>query len=141
MTYLSDHGFETIGCPFNRYDNIRPMTQDCRRRGMAGVLNTIWESGDGGLGLAAPGIYLMGKLAQDNPAASDEVLFAECEELIWPGNVPGIAWKMLIDHNGSLTPELREKLKADTARALRRAVPAPRFAWIAEQLRRLMESV
>jgi hypothetical protein len=41
MTYLSDHGFETIGCPFNRYDNIRPMTQDCRRRGMAGVLNTI----------------------------------------------------------------------------------------------------
>ena len=81
----------------------------------------------------------MGKLAQGQPTASDEALFAECEELIWPGNAPGIAWKMLVDHEGSLTPKLREKLKADTARALRRAVPAPRFAWIAEQLRRLME--
>jgi hypothetical protein len=138
LAYLKDQGFEVIGCPFNRYDNIRPMTLDCRRRGMVGVLDTIWEMGDGGLGLAAPGIYLMGKLAQGDPAASDEVLFAECEELIWPGNSPGIAWKMLIDHNGSLTPKLREKLKADTARALRRAVPAPRFDWIAEQLRRLM---
>lgn len=140
LTYLKDHGFETIGCPFNRYDNIRPMTLDCRRRGMAGVLDTIWEMGDGGLGLAAPGIYLMGKLAQGDPAVSDAALFAECEELIWPGNAPGIAWKMLIDHHGGLTPKLQEKLKADTARALRRAVPAPRFAWIAEQLRRLMEA-
>ena len=139
LSFLKDRGFETIGCPFNRYDNIRPMTLDCRRRGMAGVLDTIWEMGDGGLGLAAPGIYLMGKLAQGEPTASDEALFAECEELIWPGNAPGIAWKMLVDHEGSLTPKLREKLKADTARALRRAVPAPRFAWIAEQLRRLME--
>jgi hypothetical protein len=141
LTYLKDHGFETIGCPANRYDNIRPMTLDCRRRGMAGVLDTIWETGDGGLGLAAPGIYLMGKLAQGDPAASDETLFAQVEELIWPGNAPGLAWTMLIDHHASLTPALRVKLKADTARALRRAVPAPRFAWIAEQLRRLMEDV
>ncbi len=139
LAYLKDHGFEVIGCPHNRYDNIRPMTLDCRRRGMAGVLDTIWEMGDGGLGLAAPGIYLMGKLAQGDSGASDVALVAECEELVWPGNAPEIAWKMLIDHNGSLTPGLREKLKADTARTLRRAVPAPRFAWIAEQLRRLME--
>ena len=139
LSFLKERGFEVIGCPFNRYDNIRPMTLDCRRRGMAGVLDTIWAAGEGGLALAAPGLYLMGKLAQGDPAASDEALFAECEELIWPGNAPGIAWKMLIDHNGSLTPMLRDKLKADTARALRRAMPAPRFAWIAEQLRRLME--
>lgn len=141
LSFLKERGFEVIGCPFNRYDNIRPMTLDCRRRGMGGVLDTIWESGDGGLGLAAPGIYLMGKLARGEAAACDEAIFAEVEELIWPGNVPGIAWKMLIDHNGSLTPTLREKLKADTARALRRAVPAPRFAWIAAQLQRLMESL
>ena len=139
LTYLKDHGFEVIGCPFNRYDNIRPMTLDCRRRGASGVLDTIWEAGDGGLGLAAPGIYLMGKLAQGDPGMSDAAVFAECEELIWPGNAPGIAWKMLIDHNGSLTPTLRSKLNDNSAHAIRRAVPAPRFAWIAEQVRRLME--
>lgn len=60
---------------------------------------------------------------------------------VWPGNAPGIAWKMLIDHNGSLTPKIQEKLKTDTARALRRAVPAPRFAWIAEHMRRFMENI
>ena len=141
LTYLKDHGFEVIGCPFNRYDNIRPMTLDCRRRGASGVLDTIWEAGDGGLGMAAAGIYMMGKLAQGDPEAPDETLFTEVEELIWPGNAPGIAWKMLVDHNGALSPALRAKLKADTVRALRRAVPAPRFAWIAEQLRRLMEGI
>ncbi len=141
LTYLKDRGFEVIGCPFNRYDNIRPMTLDCRRRGMAGVLDTIWETGDGGLGLAAAGIYMMGLLAKGDPALNDETIFSGFEELIWPGSAPGIAWKMLIDQNGSLTPKLREKLKADTARALRRAVPAPRFAWIVAQLRRMMEAV
>lgn len=139
LSFLKERGFEVIGCPFNRYDNIRPMTLDCRRRGMAGVLDTIWETGDGGLGLAAPGIYLMGKLARGEATAGDAAIFAEVEELIWPGNAPGIAWPMLIDHNGGLTPKLQEKLKADTARALRRAVPNPRFAWIAEQLRRFVE--
>lgn len=139
LTYLKERGFEVIGCPFGRYDNIRSMTLDCRRRGMGGVLNTIWETGDGGLGLHAPGIYLMGKLARGDADPTDDEIFAECEELIWPGNAPGIAWKMLIDHDAGLTPRLREKLKADTARALRRATPSPRFAWIADQLRRLME--
>jgi hypothetical protein len=140
LTHLKDQGFEVIGCPFNRYDNIRPMTLDCRRRGMAGVLDTIWEMGDGGLGLAAAGIYMMGRLAKGDTAPGDEAIFSGFEDVIWPGNAPGIAWKLLIDHNGSLTPKLRDKLKADTARALRRAVPAPRFAWIAEQLRRSMEN-
>ncbi len=140
LTFLKDHGFEVIGCPFNRYDNIRPMTLDCRRRGAAGVLDTIWEAGDGGLALAAPGIYLMGRLAQGDPEASDAALFAECEELIWPSTPPGLAWKMLIDHHGSLTPELRAKLNADTAQAIRRAIPNPRFAWLAEQLRRKLEN-
>ena len=139
LTFLKDHGFEVIGCPFNRYDNIRPMTLDCRRRGASGVLDTIWEAGDGGLGMAAAGIYMMGKLAQGDPEAPDETLFAEVEELIWPGNAPGIAWKMVIDGTGSLSPELRAKLNADTAHAIRRAVPNPRFAWLAEQLRRVME--
>ncbi len=140
LSFLEARGFEVIGCPFNRYDNIRPMTLDCRRRGMAGVLDTIWEMGDGGLGLAAPGIYMMGRLAHGDADVSDETMLAEAEERIWPGNAPGIAWKMLIDHNGSLTPQLRDKLKADTAQALRRATPSPRFAWISEQLLRLMES-
>ena len=139
LSLLKERGFEVIGCPFNRYDNIRPLTLDCRRRGMVGVLDTIWESGDGGLALAAPGIYLMGRLAKGDPGATDDVLLAEAEELIWPGNAPGIAWKMLIDYNGNLTPELRTKLKQDTARALRHATPNPRFAWISEQLQRLME--
>jgi hypothetical protein len=116
------------------------MTLDCRRRGAAGVLDTIWEMGDGGLGLAAPGIHLMGRLAQGDPAADDAAIFAACEELIWPGNPPGIAWRMLIDRNGSLPRALQVKLRSDTAQALRRAVPALRFAWIAEQLRRLMEA-
>lgn len=140
LTYLKDQGFEVIGCPFNRYDNIRSMTLDCRRRGAAGVLDTIWEMGDGGLGLAAPGIHLMGRLAQGDPASDDAAIFAACEELIWPGNAPGIAWRMLIDQHGRLSPALQGKLRADTAHALRRAVPAPRFAWIADQLRRLMEA-
>jgi len=139
LSFLKARGFEVIGCPFNRYDNIRPMTLECRRRGMAGVLDTMWEPSDGGLGLAAPGIYMMSRLAQGEPTVTDEVLFAEVEELIWPGNAPGIAWKMLIDHNGGLTPALRAKHKADTARVIRRATPAPRFAWLAEQLRRMME--
>ena len=84
---------------------------------------------------------LMGRLAKGDPALSDEAIFSGFEDVIWPGNAPGIAWKMLIDHNGSLTPKIQEKLKTDTARALRRAVPAPRFAWIAEHMRRSMENI
>ena len=110
------------------------MTGQCRLRGAAGVLDTIWEAGDGGLGLACPGIYLMGRIARGDTTTPDEALLAEAEELIWPGNAPGLAWKLLLDRNASLTPALSAKLRADTARALRRAVPAPRFAWIARQL-------
>ena len=140
LSFLRERGFDVIGCPFNRYDNIRPMTLDCRRRGAVGVLDTIWEARDGGLALAAPGIYVMGHLAQGDPAVTDEALFAAAEELIWPGNAPGLAWRALHDQFGALTPELRTKLKRDTARAVRRATPAPRFAWLAEQLRRAMEA-
>ncbi len=139
LSFFRERGFEVIGCPSTRLDNIRTMTADCQRRGTSGVLDTIWEAPDGGLALACPGIYMMGRIARGDTTTPDEVLLAEAEELIWPGNAPGLAWKLLIDHNGSLSPALSAKLKRDTVRALRRAVPAPRFAWIARQLIRLME--
>ena len=137
LSYFRERGFEVIGCPSTRLDNIRTMTDQSRWRGAAGVLDTIWEAGDGGMALACPGIHLMGRIAGGDTTTPDEVLLAEAEERIWPGNPPGLAWKQLIDRNGSLTPVLSAKLRRDTARALRRAVPAPRFAWIARQLLRL----
>ena len=134
LSFFRERGFEVIGCPASRLDNIRSMTGQCRLRGAAGVLDTIWEAGDGGMALACPGIYLLGRIAGGDTATPDEVLLSEAEDLIWPGNAPGLAWKLLLDRNASLTPALSAKLRADTARALRRAVPAPRFAWIARQL-------
>jgi hypothetical protein len=80
----------------------------------------------------------MGRIAQGDTTTPDGVLLAEAEELIWPGNPPGLAWKLLLDHSGSLSPALSAKLRRDTARALHRAVPAPRCAWIARQLLRRM---
>lgn len=138
LTFFRERGFEVIGCPWQRLDNIRAMSAQCRLRGAGGVLDTIWEAGEGGLALACPGIYLMGRIAGGDTVTPDEVLLAEAEALIWPDNPPGLAWTLLLDRNSALSPALAAKLKRDTARALRRAVPAPRFAWIAHQLLRLM---
>jgi hypothetical protein len=140
VTFLRARGFEVIGCAAGRCDHLRALIVDGRRRGMAGVLDTVGESADRPLCLAAPGIYLMDRLARGEPSVADDTLLAAAEELIWPGIAPGIAWRMLFDHHHSLPPALRAKVKADAALALRRAVPYRRFAWIAEELRRLLEA-
>lgn len=149
LSFYREHGLDVIGCPMGphcvgysggRYDNIRRFTEESMRCGAQGVLDTIWESRVQHLGLHCPSTFLACRIAQGQAPRTDEEIFAEMEETIWPGHPPRIPWKALASDRCPADPRLLAKIKADTAAAIRRAVPDPRFAWIADSMRLDLET-
>lgn len=144
IPFYRKHGFDVVGCPMGpmelgytggRYDNVRRFTEDCMRSGAHGVLNTIWESRTQRLGFNCTSPFLTGRIARGEALRTDEEIFADMEEIIWPGNPPGVQWKVLGSDRCPSDPRLLAKAKADAALAIRRATPDPRFAWIADSMR------